>query len=566
MPSARRLPLLCALALGLAAVGTALADPTRWLAGEANVDAYGTWWFQWWVAHALGTGTSPLHADVLFFPWGKDILRHTGGNVLDVVLLAPVRWAFGPALAWNVLVLGAVATNALAAGAWARRLGAGLPGVLAAQVLVGLHPFVLDELRDGRPTQALLAPLLLALAHGDDALRSGARRDLALSAGWLALAGWIYWYAASFGALALCVLAIGRDPRRLGRLVAIGAGSLVLTAPLVVPLALALARGEVPGILPLDAWWAGDASFRTAEGGAVQIATLGLDGRAGLLSARGRLDGGLVLGLATALPLLFAPRRLQLAALLALAVALGPFPLGARNPVYLALVELLPPYERLYWPVRAVAVLVAVAVPGAVAGLSRLPDRARVAVAALLCAAVLAEGAVRGGLPIGRWRPEVPAIVACLEGPGIVLPYGADQVPLVWQTVHGQPMLNGMAERSASLVPPEQASFRRDNAWVDAVLTAPRDPTARIPWTPADKAAVATLGYRWVLLRAAELVDADDRASPRARLRAAQRALRPLLGDPVVSRDDVVLYAPWGGLDRCRAAAADAPSSDGRAP
>lgn len=555
-PSARTraLPVLCALVLGLVVLGPALADPTTWLAGEANVDAYGTWWFQWWVAHALATGVSPFHADVLFYPFGKDILRHTGGNVLDVALLAPLRWLAGPVVAWNALVFATVATNALAAGAWARRIAPGLAGVLAAQVVVGLHPFVLEELRSGRPTQAILAPLLLALCFGDEALRTGDRRATAASAALLALTGWVYWYAASFGALALCVLAVGPNPlRRLGTLTAIGLGSLALTSPLVVPLARALANGEVPGLLPLDRWWAGAIDFTTVEGGDVQIATLdAATGMAGLRSKHGWLETGLALGVATALPLLFAPRRLLAVAALGLAIALGPFPFDLRNWAYLALAEALPPYERLYWPIRAVALLAGVAGVGAAVGIGRLPERVRAGAAAVVAAAVLAEAATRGGGPIGRWKAEVPEALACLEGAGVVLPYGADQIPLVWQTLHEAPMLNGMAERSESLVPAEQQALREENGFLRALLALPTNPRAEVAWTEEEKAAVGALGYRWVVLRPDALVEEGNRASPKGRLRAAVRALVPLLGRPVIERDDVLVYAPWGGLDACR--------------
>jgi hypothetical protein len=561
-PFVSRAPLLCALALGLVVLGPTLSDPFHWLAGAATVDTYGTWWFQWWVADAAARGVSPFQADVLFFPWGKDILTHTGGNLLDVAALLPVRWVLGPAVAWNTLVFAAIVTNALAAGAWARRLGGGLAAVLLAQVLVGLHPFVLNELVHGRPTQAILAPLLLALAFGDHAMRTGSWRDTARSAGFLALAGWIYWYAASFGALALCVLALSSlgkaRPFGARTLTGVGFGSLLLCAPLVVPLVLALTRGEVPGLLPLDRWIAGVQDYTNAQGGGIQVATLAPTGVATLHSGRGEVAEGVVLGLVGVLLALAAPRRWIGVGLFALAVAVGPFPFDLRNPVYLGLVTALPPYERLYWPVRAVAVLAAVGVVGIVAGLGRVPERWRVGVAALVGAALVGEGLARGTLPIGRWRADVPEAVACVSeggGAGLVLPYGVDQLALVWQSVHGAPMLNGMAERSASLVPAGQRALRTENGWLRAVLTLPADPRADVAWTEAEKAAVAALGYRWVILRPDALEEEGGRISAQSRARAAKRALVPLLGPPVLDREDVVIYAPWGGMDACRALA-----------
>ncbi|MDP2313539.1 MAG: hypothetical protein Q8P41_11585 [Pseudomonadota bacterium] len=557
LPRQGALPLLLALVLGLVVLGPALANPLSWLAGDATVDSHGSWWFQWWVAHALVAGASPFQADVLFHPWGKDILTHTGGNLLDAAAILPVRLAFGPAAAWNALVCGAVVTNALAAGVWARRLGGGLAAVLLAEVLVGLHPFVLNELAHGRPTQAILAPLLLALAYGDDAMRTGSARAAAASAALLALSGWIYWYAASFGALALCVLAIGRPfGPRLRALVGIGLGSLLLCAPLVVPLALAMANGDVPGLLPLDRWLAGVQDYTNAQGGSVQVSTLSPTGIAGLHSARGWAPEGVALGLVGALAVLGAPRRWLAVALLGAAIAVGPFPLGLRNPVYLGLVAALPPYERLYWPVRAVSLLAAVGVVGIATALARIPEGRRALVASVVGVALVGEVLARGALPLGRWRPEVPEDVRCVGvdgGAGLVLPYGVDQLPLVWQTVLEAPMLNGMAERSASLVPAEQKALRADNGWVRAVLTVPADPRAEVAWTEAEKEAVRALGYRWVVLRPDAMVEDGGRISATSRARAARRALIPLLGAPVLEREDMSVYAPWGGMDTCRA-------------
>ena len=95
------------LALGLALIVLARAGgaPTTLAAGEARVDALGSWWFQWLVERAIFHGESLLHTDTLFFPWGKDILRDTGANILDAALIAPARLAFGAAVAWNLLYL-----------------------------------------------------------------------------------------------------------------------------------------------------------------------------------------------------------------------------------------------------------------------------------------------------------------------------------------------------------------------------------------------------------------------------------------------------------------------------
>ena len=212
---------------------------------------------------------------------------------------------------------------------------------------------------------------------------------------------------------------------------------------------------------------------------------------------------------------------------------------------YLGLVSALPPFHRLYWPVRATVLLVAAAVAGLAHVARRLPERAGIGLALIVIAAVFAEPLVRGGLPIGRWEVRVPDEIACLRdaGAGILLPYGVDQQPLVWQTVIEAPMLNGMAEASKSLVPPEQQRFRAENTWVDAVITAAVDSRAEVAWTEEDHAAAEALGYRWVALRSEPLLDVGSRVAADTRLRAVRRRLKQILGEPTITTNEVTI---WG--------------------
>lgn len=519
------------------------------LAGAGTVDAYGTWWFHWWVALALDTGASLTRTDLLFFPWGKDVLTHTGGNLLDAALVAPIRAIAGPAAAWNVLAAGAVFTNGLAGALWGA--GRGRSAVALGAAVAALHPFPLHEIAMGRPTQAILAPLLLALWLGDRAFREGRHRDAAGAGAALALQGWIYWYAAGFGALALAALALGRPwGRRLGGLAIAGGVAVALTAPAVLPLAGALRSGGVPGLLPIDAWLAGDAAFRNVQDGTVQLGVLGPWGAAGFQGSGGFAPEGLALGLVGLVATALAPWRWRAVAALGLVLALGPFPGGVFNPLYVGLAAAVPPMERLYWPVRALCVLVPAAIVGLVTLAGRLPPRGRAALAVATFAGLVVEARIGGVLPLATWTPSVPPVATCLaaaEGAVVVLPYGLDQEPLVWQTVHGRPMLNGMHERSPSLVPAGQRALREENGWLRATLTATSDPREEVPWTDAEKEAVRALGYRFLVLRVDALVEPGGRVDGRGRQRAALRKLASLAGDPVYEADGIVVFAPWGG-------------------
>lgn len=541
-----------AVPLALFALVRTAADPSTLLAGDATVDAYGTWWFQWWVAQAVGTGASLTRTDMLFYPWGKEMLAHNGANVLDAIALTPVRALVGAGWSWNLLAFFALAGNGAVAGAWALRKGATLSVALVATTAVVLHPWPLHELSAGRPTQALLSPLLLALAAGDTALREEGRARFrwAVASGIaLGVAGWVYWYGALFGAMALGVLALGPGWRgRISALATIAAVTALSTSPALIALADRMASGQVPGLLPVDSWLHGGTDLRTVEGGAVEINTLGFDGTTAFIDGAARVVDGRALDLASFTLLLFAPWRWRLVCALFFVLALGPFPGGHTNPVYLAFAVTVPPARRLYWPSRFAMIFVPAVAIGAGVGLRSLAARRAWAPPAI-AGLVLLESLWRGATPLGTWTADVPEPWHRLAGaPGavIVLPYGHDQRPLVYQTVHQRPMLGGMHERSPSMVPAEQQALRQDNSWLRAVLRAPSDPRAELAWTEADREAVHALGYRWIVLRVDAIAEPQGRTGGGGRIAPARRRLAALAGKPVFESPEVVVFAPWG--------------------
>jgi hypothetical protein len=537
----RRSPIVvAAVVVAVASMARVVERPDRWLAGDPTVDAYGTWWFHWVVADALSRFELPIRSNLLFFPWGKEVLLHTGGNLLDAVAVAPVRLAFGGVWAFNLVVFVAIAGNAAAAGLAAARRGGLVTGVAAA-VVVGVHPWPLFELAQGRPTQALLAPLILALDLGDRALHdaSSTRRTAAWAGVALAVAAATYWFAALFGALALGVLALAPPSReRLVRLGVTGVTTAVLVAPALALLAPALAAGRMGGLLPIEPWLHGTPNWETVDGDTVRMSTLHLTGSIAFDTGKGRVDAVHVLGpVALALALL-GPARWKAVSVLGLLLALGPIVFGLPNPLYLALALALPMVRRLYWPSRALALWVVAAFPS-------LAARSRAGAVILAGAAVLESVAV-GALPLPVWDAKVEPALGCLaaeEGAAIVLPWAADQHTLVEQTVHRRPTFNGMADRVSALVPAEALDLRTRNGWLRALLIADRNPKDGTAWTAEERAEVGALGYRWVVLRTERV--------PENRRRSVLRRLPELLGAPVHQDDDVVIYAPWGGTLDC---------------
>lgn len=515
--------------------------------GTRTVDADGTWWFQWWVADAWRTGGSLMHTDRLFFPFGKDVLVHTGANVLDALLVAPFRAPLGPTGSWNLLVAAVIATNALVAGAVASRGGVAA-GALGA-VLGGLHPVLLHEIGQGRPTQAVVAPLVAALALGDGALRTGGTARLLAAGGLLALQGWFYWFYGLFGALALTVCAytaFWRAPPGSRRTVVMRA-ALVLgvaalcAAPVAGPLALAAVRGEAPGLLDLGRLWREQVSY-TQEGDAVPLTVLAGWGEAGIPRAAGFAPDGPVLTLGALLLAAAAPGRWRVCAVFAVLFAFGPALAGVPNPVFYAVTALLPPLARLWWPVRALVLLVPIAVFG-LAHLGRHAGAGRAArvAAALLAVALIAEPVARGAVPLGTWSPSVPPSVALLaEAPrraAVVLPLAQDQTALLYQAATGAPLLNGMYERTSAFVPPQIRALHDENSFLRSLSRALVDPRADLGFTEADRNAFVELGYGWIVVRRTALGAPEG---PRARV--AVRRLREMLGAPRAEDDAVFVW------------------------
>ena len=82
----RLVPAILALVLGLVVFGPALGTLSSAFFGRAYVDAWGTQWFYWMTARAAARLEGFGWTDLFFYPWGKDLYLHTGGNVLDGLL------------------------------------------------------------------------------------------------------------------------------------------------------------------------------------------------------------------------------------------------------------------------------------------------------------------------------------------------------------------------------------------------------------------------------------------------------------------------------------------------
>ena len=126
------------------------------LIGYESVDHYGTQWFYWFALRHLQIGESAGHSNLFFYPWGKDIYGHTGANLLDAYLEVPFRMVLGPTLGYNLFVLVGILAHGLAFYRFCQKFAEDRVALLAASLCFSFSPYVLYELVEGRPTQAIL--------------------------------------------------------------------------------------------------------------------------------------------------------------------------------------------------------------------------------------------------------------------------------------------------------------------------------------------------------------------------------------------------------------------------
>ena len=566
------IPWLVGAILWLVVLGPSLPGWGTRFIGLEYIDGYGSQWFYHFAPRLLAEGLRGAPATLFFYPWGKDVLGHTGLSVLDAVIAWPLRALLGPTWGYNLFVVLLMTTNGLATAAVGARLtGDRLAGALAG-ALMSVSPWALLELTEGRPTQVMLAPALWVIYEALAPLEDR-RAPLRLGLAW-AVSGLIYWFNAIFLGFALLGIALARawglgpaERRALMVRGLVAAGlALVLVSPVLWGMALRAQDGGVPGLLDVQSWSLLRASLFTVEGMPVGLFTFQplrwgsaflFPGESGLVSSA-QSSPLTVLGL-LALLLALAKPGLR-GVLLALAVpglllSVGPVllvgDLGLPNPLYNALVMALPPLRRLWFPERALF-LVALAQTLAVGALWARLEAPKVRAGVALAVALVWGLELRaGGLaPLPSWDAQPPAAYQCLaEGPPgavIDLPERWSAAHLYYQTVHERPIFGGMLEGNARFTPPELTQLREKNSLWRALEAATRpgprgEREAKV--RPEDKAALGELGYRYVVLR--------REAVPERAVQGLLRRLEPLLGPPVYTDARAVIYAPWGGARPC---------------
>lgn len=565
----RRVPFFIFVVMLLAVAYQALPELGEAFFGRYYVDAWGTQWFYWYTEHKV-LGDAIADTSMFFYPWGKDIYAHTGGNILDAILAVPLRLGLGPEFGYNAFIFLVVLSNVWGMRRLLGELGLSPWSAWLTGVLFAFNPFLLTELRDGRPTQAVFVFSLLFWTYW---LRAGTGWRATAAAGvFLALTGLTYWYYAILSApAALAVTLFDRQPGAFRGRIAAGA----LAGVLVLPFALGmLTAKQVPGLFDVSLWSATTWSPMTTADLPVGILAFDPWQRMSGFWVPAPEGGNMFIPewmtmvraqvVLAAVGLVFGSRRVRIVGLCillpSLLIAIGPEFMGIPNTPYLLAVKYVRVLQRLWWPARALAVfhvgLMVLAAP-AWEGLVRWP-RSRAILALTAATAWILDLKGASLAPIPAWSSEVPDVYLCLakdkaRDPVFELPYAFTQAHLYYQTVHEHPIFGGMVEDNKIFTPEAQQAIRADNSFVRGLISIADGDFSRREFAAEDKAALRDLGYRWVLLDKLPYRNppAFPDVRPRTNYTLTRATLESVLGEPVYEDESGVLWAPWGGSSPC---------------
>jgi hypothetical protein len=578
---------ICLLILTFGVVGVWGQGVPQWneaFLGIDYVDALGTQWFYWFVDFTIGSGNSPGHTDLFFYPWGKDIFAHTGTNILDAVFCIPFRRVFGPVLGYNLFVFGGLVVSAFAFFILCKDHIEDKFALGVATLGFFLAPFPLFEVLQGRPTQAILLFPVLFVRHLIRSSRKSGWVDPVIAGLSLAISGYQYWYYALFGGLVALAWGLGASLRAGGRqglailvrFALIAAIALVVTAPVALPLLRGASGEEVPGLFDLSRWTLHSNPPMTVEDMTVGVFMWQPFRRfAGFFvvdpaAAERLLDQTVLLPLSLFFAAVVALwrkgplPRLPLAAALAMCVVIGAGPLVVLGPValpnvvYLNLVEELGVVRRLWWPARMVA-FATILSPLCLGVLVQATARRSTLLSVFLVGALaipwhrdLMECHL---FPLPVWEATIPKGYECLksgpEGAIIELPFNWTQAHLYYQSAHGRPMLGGMLEDNPVFTPQELTDLREDNAFLARLIAVGRMEKVPEELNPQGKEQLIELGYRWVVFQN-DAVHVGERKeglsdnTMRTRARRIYRELDRSLGSSVYRDARITIWSLTG--------------------
>ncbi|TMD34440.1 MAG: hypothetical protein E6I95_05975 [Chloroflexi bacterium] len=163
----RRLVWLALLAyalLALALFSSTWVDPAgSWIGSPKDPKLF--IWYLGWIPHELARGHNPLFTDYLSYPDGVNLMWNTS-MIFPALVLWPVTAAFGPVVAYNLLITGGIALSAWLGFLAAWRFIDQPLLCFAAGLIYGFSPaLVAQALGHPHVVVALFPPIAFLLGH-----------------------------------------------------------------------------------------------------------------------------------------------------------------------------------------------------------------------------------------------------------------------------------------------------------------------------------------------------------------------------------------------------------------
>ena len=202
---------LAAVALCVLLTWPVAIYPNALLLGHPGNDTWNHVWGYWWVAEAIGRGHWPAWTDLLSFPDGGTLYFI---DTVQALMSIPIQWIFGPAVAFNLVVMFGFALSAWGAWLLAYRLTGDPTSSGIAMVMYGASPHLLGQAYNGISETVCAGWLPIALwclLHFLD--RPVWKRALLLGAA-MAITMLTSWYYGLFAVIATAVVLMWRAARQ----------------------------------------------------------------------------------------------------------------------------------------------------------------------------------------------------------------------------------------------------------------------------------------------------------------------------------------------------------------
>lgn len=203
---------LLAVALGVVLTWPVALHPGRWIVGHPGNDNWNHVWGYWWAGGSVLSGDWPDHTRLLAWPDGGTLYFI---DTAQVLLALPFRDVLGPAVAYNLVMIGGFAFAAFAAWLLVDRLVGDAPSALVAMFIYGATPHLLGQAYNGisETICAGWVPLTFwCLLRVLDRPRLGRSLALGLVAGITVVTSWYYGLFAAMGSAVIVLWHGARQP------------------------------------------------------------------------------------------------------------------------------------------------------------------------------------------------------------------------------------------------------------------------------------------------------------------------------------------------------------------